>query len=66
MDKSKNLFGKNSGVFNKKFVLSTGVPLIIFGKESEKDRFVILKLKDFFKLINSLLKNGKKDTKIKF
>ena len=56
VDKSKKLFSKDSGIFSQKFVLSTGVPLIIFGKESEKDRFVILKLKDFFRLTNSLIK----------
>ena len=57
MDKSFKLFGKKSGVFQQKFVLESGIPLILFGKESEKDRFVILKLKDFFKLTNLLLKN---------
>ncbi len=57
MDKSFKLFGKKSGIFQQKFVLSSGVPLILFGKESEKERFVILKLKDFFKLTNLLLKN---------
>lgn len=60
VDKSVNLFGKNSKVFNKKFVLSSGVPLVIFGKESEKERFVVLKLKDFFKLTNFLIENGNK------
>lgn len=57
MDKPFKLFGKKSGVFQQKFVLESGIPLILFGKESEKDRFVILKLKDFFKLTNLLLKN---------
>jgi len=56
VDKSKNLFSKDSGIFSQKFVLSSGIPLILFGKESEKDRFVVLKLKDFFKLTNSLIK----------
>ena len=56
MDKSKNLFSKDSGIFSKKFVLKSGIPLVIFGKEPEKECFVILKLKDFFKLTNSLLK----------
>ena len=60
MDKSFKLFGKKSGVFQQKFVLESGIPLVIFGKESEKERFVVLKLKDFFKLTNSLLKNGKR------
>ncbi|MBU0635018.1 MAG: hypothetical protein KKA52_08150 [Candidatus Omnitrophica bacterium] len=57
MDKSKKLFSKDSGIFSKKFTLESGVPLVIFGKESEKERFVVLKLKDFFKLTNLLLKN---------
>lgn len=57
MDKSFKLFGKKSGIFQQKFVLSSGVPLILFGEESEKERFVVLKLKDFFKLTNLLLKN---------
>lgn len=57
MDKSFKLFGKKSGIFQQKFVLSSGVPLILFGEESEKERFVILTLKDFFKLTNLLLKN---------
>lgn len=57
MDKSFKLFKEKSGVFQQKFVLESGIPLILFGKESEKDRFVILKLKDFFKLTNLLLKN---------
>ena len=56
MDKSFKLFGKKSGVFQQKIVLSSGVPLILFGEESKKERFVILKLKDFFKLTNLLLK----------
>lgn len=60
MDKSFKLFGKKSGVFQQKFVLESGIPLVIFGKESEKERFVVLKLRDFFKLTNSLLKNGKR------
>ena len=60
MDKSFKLFGKKSGVFQQKIVLSFGVPLILFGEESEKERFVVLKLRDFFKLTNSLLKNGKR------
>ena len=64
MKKSKNLFGKDSIIFSKKFVLESSVPLILFGKESEKDRFVILKLKDFFKLTNSLLNNKERGTKI--
>jgi len=59
VDKSFKLFGKKSGIFHQKFILSSEVPLIIFGKESERVRFVILKLKDFFKLTNSLLKNKK-------
>lgn len=66
MNKSKNLFSKDSGIFSKKFILESGIPLVIFGRNTEKERFVILKLRDFFKLTNSLLKNGKKDTKIKF
>lgn len=57
MDKSFKLFKEKSGVFQQKFVLEGGIPLILCGKESEKDRFVILKLKDFFKLTNLLLKN---------
>lgn len=60
MDKSKKLFSKDSGIFSRKFVLSSGIPLILFGKESEKERFVVLKLKDFFKLTNLLIKNGNK------
>ena len=56
MDKSFKLLGKKSGVFQQKIVLSSGVPLILFGEESKKERFVILKLKDFFKLTNLLLK----------
>jgi len=60
VDKSFKLFGKKSGVFQQKFVLESGIPLVIFGKESEKERFVVLKLRDFFKLTNSLLKNGKR------
>ena len=56
MDKSFKLFGKKSGEFQQKIVLSSGVPLILFGEESKKERFVILKLKDFFKLTNLLLK----------
>ena len=60
MDKSFKLFGKKSGVFQQKIVLDSGIPLVIFGKESEKERFVVLKLRDFFKLTNSLLKNGKR------
>ena len=66
MDKSFKLFGEKSGIFQQKFILSAGVPLILFGKESEKKRFVILKLRNFLKLTNSLLKNGEKDTKTKF
>lgn len=57
MDKSFKLFKEKSGVFQQKFVLESGIPLILCGKESGKDRFVILKLKDFFKLTNLLLKN---------
>jgi len=57
VDKSKNLFGKNSDIFSKKFVLESGMPLLLFEKGSGKDRFVILTLKDFFKLTNSLIKN---------
>jgi len=60
VDKSFKLLGKKSGVFQQKFVLESGIPLVIFGKESEKERFVVLKLRDFFKLTNSLLKNGKR------
>ena len=60
MDKPFKLFGKKSGVFQQKLVLEGGIPLVIFGKESEKERFVVLKLRDFFKLTNSLLKNGKR------
>ena len=60
MDKSFKLLGKKSGVFQQMFVLESGIPLVIFGKESEKERFVVLKLRDFFKLTNSLLKNGKR------
>jgi len=56
VDKSFKLLGKKSGVFQQKIVLSSGVPLILFGEESKKERFVILKLKDFFKLTNLLLK----------
>ena len=56
MDKSFKLLGKKSGVFQQKIVLSSGVPLILFGEESKKERFVILQLKDFFKLTNLLLK----------
>jgi len=56
VDKSKKLFSKDSGIFSKKFILDRGIPLILFGKESEKERFVVLKLKDFFKLTNDLLK----------
>lgn len=56
VDKSKKLFSKDSGMFSKKFILDKGIPLILFGKELEKERFVILKLKDFFKLTNDLLK----------
>ncbi len=56
MDKSKKLFSKGSGIFSKKFILDSGIPLILFGKESGKERFVVLKLKDFFKLTNDLLK----------
>lgn len=56
VDKSKKLFSKDSGIFSKKLILDRGIPLILFGKESEKERFVVLKLKDFFKLTNDLLK----------
>lgn len=56
MDKSKNLFGKDSGIFNRKFILDSGIPLVIFGKNTEKERFIILKLRDFFKLTNKLIK----------
>jgi len=56
VDKSFKLLGKKSGVFQQKIVLSSGVPLILFGEESKKERFVVLKLKDFFKLTNLLLK----------
>jgi len=57
VEKSKKLFSNGSGIFSKKFILDGGIPLILFGKESEKERFVVLKLKDFFKLTNLLLKN---------
>lgn len=60
VDKSFKLFGKKSGIFSQKFTLSSGAPLILFGEESDKERFVILKLKDFFKLTNKLIKNGNK------
>ena len=60
MDKAFKLFKEKSGVFQQKFVLEGGIPLVIFGKESEKERFVVLKLRDFFKLTNSLLKYGKR------
>jgi len=60
VDKSFKLFGKKSGIFQQKFVLESGIPLVIFGKESEKERFVVLKVKDFFKLTNFLIKNGNK------
>ncbi len=56
VDKSKKLFSKDSGIFSKKLILDRGIPLILFGKESEKERFVVLKLKDLFKLTNDLLK----------
>ncbi len=56
MDKSFRLFKKKPGVFQQKIVLSSGVPLILFGEKSEKERFVVLELKDFFKLTNDLLK----------
>ncbi len=56
MDKSKKMFGNDSKIFSKRFVLSSGIPLILFGKESEKERFIVLKLKDFFKLTNKLIK----------
>ena len=56
MDKSKNIFSKDLGIFSKKFILDSGIPLILLGKESEKERFVILKLKDFFKLTNKLIR----------
>ena len=61
MDKSFKLFGKNSKVFNKKYIFSSGVPLVVFGKESEKDRFVILKLSDLLKLTKESIKNEIKD-----
>ena len=64
VDKSFKLFGKKSGIFHRKFTLPLGVPLILFGEELEKERFVILKLKDFFKLTNSLLNNKERGTKI--
>ena len=60
VDKSIKLFGRASGVFSKKFVLSDGIPLLIFGKEAEKDRFVMLKVGDFFKLIGRIIKDNKK------
>jgi len=60
VNKPFKLFGKNSGIFHKKFVLSSGIPLILFGKESKKERYIILRLKDFFKLTNSLLRDGDK------
>lgn len=59
MDKSFKLFGKNSGVFNKKLILQNGVPLVIFGRESEREHFVILKLEDLFKLIQDYAKKNK-------
>lgn len=60
VDKSIKLFIKYSGIFSRKFILDSGVSLVIFGKDSEKERFVVLKLKDFFKLTNKLIKNGNK------
>jgi len=61
VDKSFKLFGKNSKVFNKKYIFSSGTPLVVFGKESEKTRFVILKLNDFLKLTNEPIKDEIKD-----
>jgi len=57
VDKSKKMFSKDSWILSEKFVLSSGIALILFGKESEKERFAILRLKDFFRLTNLLLKN---------
>ena len=61
MDKSFKLFGKNSKVFNKKYIFSCGVPLVVFGKESDRERFVILKLDDLLKLTNESIKDEIKD-----
>jgi len=60
VDKSFKLFGKNSKIFSMKVILSSGVPLILFGDYSVKGRFIILKYKDFVKLTNSLIKNRRK------
>jgi hypothetical protein len=61
VDKPFRLFGKNSGVFNKKLILQNGVPLVIFGRESEREHFVILKLEGLFKLIKDDAKKKKRD-----
>ncbi|MBI5346388.1 MAG: hypothetical protein HZB76_04530 [Chlamydiae bacterium] len=49
----------NSDFFKERFVLDGGIPLLLLGEKSEKDRFVIMTLKDFLKLTRSSIKNGK-------
>ena len=59
MNKSPKLNEMNSNFIKERFVLEGGIPLVLFGDKSEKDRFVIMTLKDFFRLTNDLIKNRK-------
>jgi len=59
VNKSTKLCRENSDFIKERFVLDGGIPLILLGEKSEKDRFVIMMLKDFLKLTRLLIKNGK-------
>lgn len=57
MDNLKDLFAKDPKIFTKLFILEGGAHFLLFGKRTEKERFVILTMEDFFKLTDELIKD---------
>ncbi|QAT16730.1 hypothetical protein BU251_02770 [Candidatus Velamenicoccus archaeovorus] len=60
VEKSTKSYDKNSVFIKERFTIGNGIPLIIFGERLSKERFVILTMKDFFRLTRLLLKGQNK------
>ena len=57
VDNLKDLFAKGPEIFTKLFVLEGGARFLLFGKRTEKERFVILTMEDLFKLTDEMIKD---------
>lgn len=57
VDNLKDFLINDPEIFTKLFVLEGGARFLLFGKRTEKDRFVILTMEDFFSLTNEMIKD---------